>query len=44
MDYQLTPEEVRVLGCLIEKRLSTPDSYPLTMNATVVACNQTSNP
>jgi hypothetical protein len=43
MDYQLTPEEVRVLGCLVEKRLSTPDSYPLTMNATVLACNQTSN-
>lgn len=43
MDYQLTPEEVRVLGCLVEKRLSTPDSYPLTMNAVVLACNQTSN-
>ena len=43
MDYQLTPEEVRVLACLVEKRLSTPDAYPLTMNAVVLACNQTSN-
>lgn len=43
MDYRLSPEEVRVLGCLVEKRLSTPDQYPLTMNAVVLACNQTSN-
>lgn len=43
MDYRLTPEDVRVLGCLIEKRLSTPDSYPLTLNALITACNQSSN-
>ena len=35
--------EVRVLGALIEKELTTPDHYPLSMNALVNACNQTSN-
>src|SRR4029078_10644609 len=32
-----------VLGCLIEKELSTPDVYPLTLNSLVAACNQSSN-
>jgi uncharacterized protein YceH (UPF0502 family) len=40
---QLTAEEQRVLGCLIEKGATTPESYPLTMNALIAACNQTSN-
>jgi uncharacterized protein len=40
---QLTQIEVRVLGCLIEKELSTPEYYPLTLNALVAACNQKSN-
>lgn len=40
---ELTPEEQRVLGCLIEKGATTPENYPLTMNALVAACNQTSN-
>ncbi|ATC64232.1 DUF480 domain-containing protein [Nibricoccus aquaticus] len=35
--------EGRVLGCLIEKAFTTPDLYPLTMNALVLACNQKSN-
>lgn len=35
--------EVRVLGCLIEKELSTPDHYPLSLNALTSACNQSSN-
>ena len=35
--------EQRVVGCLVEKELSTPDVYPLTLNALVAACNQTSN-
>ncbi len=35
-----TPEEVRVLGCLVEKELTTPDSYPLTLNSLMAACNQ----
>jgi len=39
----LTPEEIRVLGCLVEKELATPDYYPLTLNALVNACNQKSN-
>jgi hypothetical protein len=39
----LTFEQSRVLGCLIEKELTTPDYYPLTLNALVTACNQTSN-
>jgi uncharacterized protein YceH (UPF0502 family) len=39
----LSPEELRVLGCLIEKAATTPDAYPLTMNGLLSACNQTSN-
>lgn len=39
----LTPAEVRVLGCLAEKQLATPQSYPLTEHALVAACNQTTN-
>jgi len=39
----LTAEEIRVLGCLVEKRLTTPQQYPLTLNALTLACNQTSN-
>ncbi len=40
---ELSPEEQRVLGCLIEKGATTPENYPLTMNALISACNQTSN-
>lgn len=40
---QLTDEEVRVLGCLSEKQMTTPEYYPLTLNALVTACNQSSN-
>lgn len=43
MSIHLNPSEARVLGCLIEKRLSTPNNYPLTLNSLVNACNQTSN-
>jgi uncharacterized protein YceH (UPF0502 family) len=39
----LTPEELRVVACLVEKQLTTPDSYPLTENSVVAACNQLSN-
>ena len=35
--------EIRVLGCLIEKQRTTPDVYPLTLNALRLACNQTTN-
>ncbi len=40
---ELTPEEARVLGCLLEKERTTPDAYPLTLNALVGACNQSTN-
>ncbi len=39
----LSPEEVRVLGCLLEKQRTTPDVYPLTLNALRSACNQATN-
>ena len=41
--FDLSPLETRVLGCLLEKQLSTPDAYPLSLNALVNACNQSSN-
>jgi len=40
---RLTAVEARVLGCLLEKESSTPDAYPLTLNATTTACNQKSS-
>lgn len=43
MEMDLTPVDVRVLGALIEKDVTTPDNYPLSLNALVTACNQTSN-
>ena len=39
----LTAIEARVLGCLIEKAATTPDAYPLTLNALHLACNQKSS-
>jgi len=39
----LTPEQARVLACLMEKHLATPKNYPLTANSLVSACNQKSN-
>lgn len=39
----LTFEEARVLGCLMEKEVTTPDYYPLTLNSLTTACNQRSN-
>src|SRR5947207_13542388 len=39
----LTAPEQRVLGCLIEKRWTTPDQYPLSLNAVRLACNQSTN-
>ncbi|HVH36636.1 MAG TPA: DUF480 domain-containing protein [Tahibacter sp.] len=39
----LEPIEARVLGCLVEKAATTPEVYPLTLNAVVSACNQKSN-
>ena len=39
----LTDYEARVLGCLMEKQMTTPDYYPLTLNSLVTACNQKSS-
>ncbi|MGD2063631.1 MAG: YceH family protein [Nitrospirota bacterium] len=43
MDIQLNPIEARVLGALIEKAVTTPEYYPLTLNGLTAACNQKSN-
>src|SRR5215467_2756660 len=43
MDFQFDPVEVRVLGSLIEKEITTPEYYPMSLNALVNACNQKSN-
>ena len=43
MKIELSPLEARVIGCLIEKKITTPDQYPLSLNALVNACNQKSN-
>jgi uncharacterized protein YceH (UPF0502 family) len=40
---QLTPTEARVLGSLIEKEITTPEYYPLSLNALLAACNQKSS-
>ena len=43
MSTTLTENEVRVLGALIEKQITTPEYYPLTLNALTAACNQKNN-
>ncbi len=43
MQIELTAKEARVIGCLIEKSVITPDQYPLTLNALTNACNQKSS-
>ena len=43
MPIELNAHEARVLGCLLEKALITPDQYPLTLNALTNACNQKSS-
>lgn len=43
MTTNLTAREARVIGCLIEKSIITPDQYPLTLNALTNACNQKSS-
>ncbi|MHB8533559.1 MAG: YceH family protein [Solirubrobacteraceae bacterium] len=40
---ELSPAQVRVLGCLLEKQRTTPDAYPLSLNALRLACNQSTN-
>lgn len=43
LQIQLSPVEARVLGALVEKEVTTPDYYPLSLNALINACNQRSN-
>ena len=43
MTLELTRHETRVIGCLIEKEITTPEQYPLSLNALTNACNQKSN-
>ncbi|MGH8303811.1 MAG: YceH family protein [Steroidobacteraceae bacterium] len=43
MRIELDSLEARIIGCLIEKQITTPDQYPLSLNALVSACNQKSN-
>ncbi len=43
MEMLLADVEIRVLGCFVEKEMTTPDYYPLTLNALTAACNQKSN-
>ena len=43
MQIQLNDTEARVIGCLIEKSVVTPDQYPMTLNALTNACNQKSS-
>jgi uncharacterized protein YceH (UPF0502 family) len=43
MKIEFSPLEARVIGCLIEKQITTPDQYPLSLNALLSACNQKSN-
>jgi uncharacterized protein YceH (UPF0502 family) len=43
MNIELTPQQARVLGCMVEKQITTPEQYPLSLNAITNACNQKSN-
>ena len=43
MNIEFSPNEARVVGCLIEKEITTPDQYPLSLNALTNACNQKTN-
>ena len=43
MNIELSPHEARVIGALVEKEITTPEQYPLSLNALVNACNQKSN-
>lgn len=43
MKYELNAKEARVIGCLLEKQVTTPEQYPLSLNAITLACNQKTN-
>ena len=43
MKILLSPIEARIIGCLLEKQITTPEQYPMSLNGVVTACNQKSN-
>ncbi|QDX30204.1 YceH family protein [Dickeya poaceiphila] len=43
MKYQLTLREARIIGCLLEKQVTTPEQYPMSLNGLTAACNQKTN-
>ncbi|MFJ5377939.1 YceH family protein [Pectobacterium sp. CHL-2024] len=43
MKYQLDAREARVIGCMLEKQITTPDQYPMSLNGITTACNQKTN-
>ncbi|MFS7246036.1 DUF480 domain-containing protein [Rahnella inusitata] len=43
MKHELSAREARVVGCLLEKQLTTPEQYPMTLNGLTTACNQKTN-
>ncbi|AOR58937.1 YceH family protein [Pectobacterium parmentieri] len=43
MKYQLDAREARVIGCMLEKQVTTPDQYPMSLNGITTACNQKTN-
>ncbi len=43
MDVELAPIEARIMACLLEKEITTPEQYPLSLNGLLTACNQKSN-
>ncbi|MBJ7220591.1 MULTISPECIES: YceH family protein [unclassified Brenneria] len=43
MKYQLSVREARVIGCMLEKQITTPEQYPMSLNGVTTACNQKTN-
>ncbi|MBQ4769657.1 DUF480 domain-containing protein [Pectobacterium versatile] len=43
MKYQLDAREARVIGCMLEKQITTPDQYPMSLNGITTGCNQKTN-
>lgn len=43
MKYQFDAKALRVVGCLLEKQITTPEQYPMSLNGVVTACNQKTN-
>ncbi|AJI96554.1 hypothetical protein BD65_165 [Yersinia ruckeri] len=43
MKHNLTPLEARIIGCLLEKQVTTPEQYPMSLNGITTACNQKTN-